>query len=271
MNTEYQKATAALSRNRTTAIYDSSRLKDAQGGIRLEALGKLAHELRTPIQILLGYLDALPEDLPQNTPAASRRMIARMNVTAVELARIVENLMEFALVDAQAEADTETEVATLDLIDEIMPLIEAANHDKNLKLKFELDDAPPTIRARHRQLHLMLSNLAVNAIRFTAAGRVTIAIRQSGTPEQPAICFEVSDTGVGFRREVHAQIFEPFAQLSSSNRRRYRGVGLGLTVVKRCVAALKGTIEVYSKPGQGSRFVVNFPVQPAPTGAAKGN
>ncbi len=241
--------------------------------LRLAALANLAHELRTPIQVLLGYLDTLKDQLPSTLPARSRKMLERMNANACELARIVENIMEFALDDAQAEANGDTEVPTLDLLDEVMPLIESANQEKGLDLQFDFDDAPAVIYARHRQLRLVLANLAVNAVRFTTAGSVTISIRRAGKPDGPEVAFEVSDTGPGFGPELRDELFEPFAQLSSSNSRRYRGLGLGLTVVKRCVAALNGKLEVHSVLGQGSRFVVVFPVHPhgATSEALKGN
>lgn len=230
--------------------------------LRLAALANLAHELRTPIQVLLGYLDTLKDQLPSTLPTRSRKMLERMNANACELARIVENIMDFALDDAHTDPHGDSKVPTLDLLDEVLPLIESINHEKGLNLQFELDDAPVVIYARHRQLRLILANLAVNAVRFTAAGSVTVSIRRAGKPDHPEIAFEVSDTGPGFGSELREELFEPFARLSSSNSRRYRGLGLGLTVVKRCVAALNGNLEVHSTLGQGSRFVVTFPVHP---------
>jgi signal transduction histidine kinase len=230
-------------------------------GVRLEAVANLAHELRTPLQVLLGYLDALREEIATAPLARTRRIIDRMNANANELARIVENIMEFALPD---EPDTsEQEVALFELLDEVMPAIEAANQEKKLKLHIQLETAPSLIRASHRPLRLILVNLAVNAIRFTPAGSVTIAIRAAGTPETPQIEIEVADTGPGLDPEVLERLFEPFKQLSGSSERRFRGMGLGLTVVKRNVATLGGTLELSSQPGRGSRFVVRVPVRHA--------
>ncbi|HTW87399.1 MAG TPA: HAMP domain-containing sensor histidine kinase [Candidatus Binataceae bacterium] len=230
--------------------------------LRLAALASLAHELRTPIQVLLGYLDTLKDQLPSTLPARSRKMLERMNANACELARIVENIMDFALDDAHPGPNRDSQVPTLHLLDEVLPLIESICHEKGLNLEFELDDAPVVIYARHRQLRLVLANLAVNAVRFTAVGGVKISIRRAGTPDHPEVVFEVSDTGPGFGPELREELFEPFARLSSSNSCRYRGLGLGLTVVKRSVAALNGNLEVHSTVGEGSRFVVTFPVHP---------
>ena len=227
--------------------------------LRLMALANLARDLRTPIQVLLGYLDALKDQLPK-LPAGSSRMLERMNANACELARVVENIMEFAQDEPHREGNGADEIPTLELLDEVMPLIESVNQDKRLRLAFDLDEAPAVIYARHRELRLILANLAVNAVRFTPSGSVTISIRRSGKPANPQVTIEVSDTGPGITPELRDQIFKPFAQLPSGRSGHHRGLGLGLTVVQRCVAALEGKLEVHSTPGQGSRFTVRFPV-----------
>jgi signal transduction histidine kinase len=240
--------------------------------LRLTALANLAHELRTPIQVLLGYLDTLKDQMPE-LPTESNRVLERMNANACELARVVENIMEFAREEGRKEVNGDEEVSTLELLDEVMPLIESVNQDKKLELRFDLDDAPAVIHARHRQLRLILANLAVNAVRFTSAGSVTIAIRRAGRPGRPQVSFEVIDTGPGISAELREQIFKPFVQLASRSNRQYSGLGLGLTVVKRCVAALKGKLALQSTPGHGARFIVRIPVNPHGAGSLplKGN
>jgi len=227
--------------------------------LRLAALANLARELRTPVQVLLGYLDALRDQMTK-LPAGSGWMLERMNANACELARVVENILEFARDEVREERREVEEVSTLELLDEVMPLVESVNHEKRLKLQFDLDDAPAVIYARHRQLRLILANLAVNAVRFTAAGSVTISIRRSGRPGKAQVAFEVRDTGPGISAELRDQLFKPFGQLAPAGTRQFQG--LGLTVVKRCVATLKGKLEIHSTPGQGARFMVRFPVHP---------
>jgi len=232
-------------------------------GVRLESLANLAHELRTPLQVLLGYIDALRDDLASAPPARAHRMVERMNANANELAQIVENIMEFAPADVNAEYAGESEVALFELIDEVMPAIEAANQEKGLKIHLQIDNAPTMIRAYHRPLRLILANLAVNAVRFTVAGSVTIAVRSVGSEHYPEVEIEVSDTGPGFDTALAARMLEPFQQLSTTSERQFRGVGLGLTVVKRNVDALHGALEVTSQPGHGARFVARIPVRAA--------
>lgn len=228
--------------------------------LRLAALANLTHELRTPLQVLRGNLDVLADEAPDELPPRWRKIIERMNANACELTRIIENMMVFVL-DDPAEHVT-AEVPTRELIDEVMLLMEAVNQDKQLDLRVDLDQAPPVVRAPHRLLRLILANLAVNAVRSTDDGRVEIAIRQGGKPDRPELALEVADTGPGFGPELRDGLFEPFARLSSAHNPDYRSLSLGLSVIKRCVAALDGNLEAHSVPGHGSRFVVRFPVPP---------
>jgi signal transduction histidine kinase len=122
-----------------------------------------------------------------------------------------------------------------------------------------------SVRTRRRALRAILLNLALNAIKFTERGSVTIrAIEKPCADGQtPAVHFEVIDTGTGIQAALLKQAFEPWEQLSTSSTRRYRGLGLGLAIVRRNVIQLGGGLKVESIPEQGSRFLVVIPKQPA--------
>ncbi len=225
--------------------------------LRLQAFANLAHELRTPVQVFLGYLDMLRDDMVRSPGAASREILARMNVNALGLAHTVENVMDFAAFDNN-DADEEIELS--DLVDEIMPLLEAANHGKNLELRVDLEAAPRYVRARRRAIRAILANLAINAVRFTVSGSVTIAITTGPTLEgHNTLVLTVSDTGQGISADIINSIFDRFVQGSKTNTRTHRGLGLGLSVVKRNVAMLGGWIEIQSGEGAGTRFQVTIP------------
>jgi signal transduction histidine kinase len=148
-----------------------------------------------------------------------------------------------------------------ELIDELCPTFEAANESKGLVLKFELSHAPARIISQRRPMRLIVQNLVLNAIKFTAAGSVTVAVRR-WRPESAStegVELEVHDTGAGISPVQIELACRPFTQLSSTSVRRYRGVGLGLAVVRRNVGRLGGTFEAHSTPGAGSTFVVRIP------------
>jgi signal transduction histidine kinase len=232
-------------------------------GVHMEALANLAHELRSPMQAILGYLDILRDELREVVGARHRQMIERMNANAYDLAQTVENVMDFSVADAMAEASDEEEIRPHDLIGDLTPALEAANDTKGLEIRFDLASAPTVFRSRRRPIKSILLNLAVNAIKFTDRGSVTIAIRLAGSSQLgSAIELEVRDTGPGIEAALLSQAFETCAQLSHTSIRSHRGMGLGLAVVQRNVEALGGELIVRTTILQGSAFVVTIPIRP---------
>ncbi len=228
----------------------------------MEALANLAHELRSPVQAILGYLDILRDELSEALGGRHKQIIERMNANAHDLAQTVENVMDFSVADAMAEATDEEEIVLHDLIGDVAPALEAANEAKGLEVRFDLEDAPTVFRSRRRPIKSILLNLAVNAIKFTDRGSVIIAIRLSESPPfGSAVELEVRDTGPGIDAELVEQAFKTCAQLSHSSVRSHRGMGLGLAVVQRNVEALGAKIMVKSALQQGSAFVVTVPIE----------
>ena len=232
-------------------------------GAHFESLANLAHELRTPVQVLLGYLDILRDDrsdggardLPESP---DRTIIERMNTNVHELAQTVENVLEFALAYAGAETAIEEEIALAELFAELDEVLKASNRNQNLAVRINLDDAPRTVVTQRRPLRSIVLNLAINAIKFTTDGEVTISV--SGCAEEPqSVEIEVRDTGAGISRDLLSFAFEPLVQLSHCSVRRHRGLGLGLALVQRNVRALGGRLQVESVPGAGSCFKVTIP------------
>jgi signal transduction histidine kinase len=226
-------------------------------GLHMEALANLAHELRSPVQAILGYLDILRDE---TTALGDRhkQIIERMNANAHDLAQTVENVMDFSVADAMAESSNEEEIRPHDLLGDLAPALEAANDTKGLEIKYDLEAAPTVFRSRRRPIKSILLNLAVNAIKFTDRGSVTIAIRLAGSSQ---LELEVSDTGPGIEAGLLSQAFETCAQLSHASTRSHRGMGLGLAVVQRNVAALGAEIIVRTALLQGSSFVVTIPIR----------
>ena len=233
------------------------------GGIHLESLANLAHELRTPVQVLLGYLNILRDDRSDAgandlSTSSDRTIIERMNANVHELAQTVENVLEFVLAHASAETAIEEEIELAELFAELDEVLKASKRNQNLAVRINLDDAPRTVVTQRRALRSIVLNLATNAIKFTADGEVTISV--SRCAEDPlTLEIEVRDTGAGISRDLLSFAFEPLIQLSHSSARRHRGLGLGLAVVQRNVKALGGRLQVESVPGAGSCFKVTIP------------
>jgi signal transduction histidine kinase len=227
--------------------------------MRVEVLANLAHELRTPLQVLLGYIDILRDEWAEKF-APEPRAMGRMNSNLHDLAHTVENIMEFIMSEAGAISRVEENVSISSLVNDLAPAIEAAKGDRRLALKIDIRDAPQTICTARGPLRSILANLVLNAIKFTECGTVTLRIaRSSGRSAEPGLMLEVADTGLGMSADLIKRAAEPFVQLSKTSARKYRGLGLGLATVHRNVSALGAKLEITSVPGRGSRFVVKIP------------
>lgn len=229
-------------------------------GTRLETLANLAHELRTPMQALFGYLDILREEWAAPSASEPQRILGRIQCNAYELAHTIENLLEFAAAEAGGLALVEEDFSLADLIGEIEPILEAANAGKRLRLTFELPPSGLMIRSVRRLIRSIVLNLALNAIKFTAAGSVVVAVREVDSGGRTSwLELTVRDRATGVDPALMSRAFEPFVQLSGSSTRPSRGLGLGLALVRRNVEALGGTLAVESRVGGGLSFVLQVP------------
>jgi signal transduction histidine kinase len=225
-----------------------------------EALGNLAHELRTPVQALIGRLEMLQEEYSDEIGSQPTELIRQMSVNAFELQQTVENLLIFLAGRAGAEVDVQEYLTVQGIVADVEPAIALANSTKQLPIRYDLSEAPEAIRAPRRAVTATIINLAVNAIKFTESGTITIAIRQVyESTREATIEFEVSDSGPGLNPALLEEMSQPFTQFSRSSTRRFRGVGLGLAVVQQNVRILGGTLELRSAPGHGATFLVRFP------------
>ena len=144
-----------------------------------DALGNLAHELRTPIQVILGLLDILQDEYVEQMDDQERTIIERMNVNALELGQTLDNLMTFAIAQAGKPLLVDEDLSVESILADIGPTLDAANRAKGLKLIFDFKDAPPVMRGPRRVIVSTITNLALNALKFTPAGSVIIALRET--------------------------------------------------------------------------------------------
>ncbi|HLX36637.1 MAG TPA: HAMP domain-containing sensor histidine kinase [Candidatus Binataceae bacterium] len=223
--------------------------------VQLQSFANIAHELRTPVQVLLGYLDMLVADQRQSV---AREIIERMNVNVHELAQTVENVIDLSLAYNDSAGLLNENIQLGEFFEELEEVLRLGRHKANVAVHLDVAGAPRTIATRRRALRSIVLNLASNAVKFTERGEVAITARSSGS-DPTHLLIEVRDTGPGISEEDLASAFEPMVQLSQSSIRRHRGIGLGLTVVQRNVEALSGNLSVESAPGVGSCFKVTIP------------
>jgi signal transduction histidine kinase len=221
--------------------------------LRKNLVADTAHELRTPLSNLRGYLEAIKDDVVKPDTAT----INSLYEEATLLTRLVDDLQELALADA---SELKLVIQSEDISGVIKQAISSHQpqaNDKGISLRTDLPEKLPLCDIDSQRITQVLHNLLSNAITHTPReGSITISGKESGKYVEVS----VADTGEGIPVEELPNIFERFYRVDRSRSRRTGGSGLGLTIAKRLVEAHGGKIYVQSEVGKGSHFTFTVPV-----------
>jgi signal transduction histidine kinase/CheY-like chemotaxis protein len=227
--------------------------------LKTEFLNHLTHELRTPLTAIMGFnkLNQFTDDLGRDARVQNSATIGR---NCQHLLQLINNHLDLAKIEAGAliitPAPEDPEQLCRDAILTMQPVAE----DKHLRLRFTRATAlPPALMLDGARVRQILINLLGNALKFTQAGQVELA----ASWHVAALVLEVRDTGPGIPDDALARIFDPFEQADASIARRYGGTGLGLAITRNLTELMGGTIEVSSRAGLGSTFLVRLPAEVA--------
>lgn len=228
-----------------------------------EFLATMSHEIRTPLNGILPMLELIARG-PLGED--QRQMLATASASSQQLLRIVDDILDYSRLEAQALELEITSFNLRDLLDGVVQLMQRAADTKGLALGLQLD---PMVRLPVRgdpvRLRQVLSNLLANAIKFTARGQVQLRVQRLGEgAAQHQLRFEIIDTGIGIDETLQARLFQSFSQADASTTRIYGGTGLGLAICKRIIDLMHGRIGVQSTPGQGAMFWFEIPLLKVP-------
>lgn len=226
--------------------------------LRQNMVADVAHELRTPLSNLRGYLEALHDGVIK--PDA--KTIRSLGEEAALLSRLVDDLQELSLAEAgKLKLNCQTEDIAA-LINQTVKAGQGQAAAKGVSVTVDLPGKLPPVDIDSHRISQVLRNLLENAIAHTAKeGSVIVAAKQQGK----WLKISVTDTGEGIPAQDLPNIFERFYRVDKSRARATGGSGLGLTIAKRLVEAHGGKIEARSKLGKGSRFSFTIPVSPSRT------
>jgi len=220
---------------------------------RLEVIGTVAHELRTPIATLEGYLEGLLDGVIEPTP----HTLAMLHTEAGRLRRLVDDLQEVSRAEARQIPLSPQPVTPQRLVQDALEPLEGQFAEKGLELEVHVTENLPMIMADPTRAVQILTNLLVNALRYTPTpGKVELAVSR----EEDTVAFRVTDTGMGLTQEQLAHIFERFYRVDKSRSRAFGGSGIGLTIAQSLAQAMRGDIRVESAGlGRGSSFTLMLP------------
>ncbi|MCC6175572.1 MAG: HAMP domain-containing protein [Chloroflexi bacterium] len=220
---------------------------------RLDLIGDVAHELRTPVTTLEGYLEELLDEQIEPSP----ELWAKLHGEAGRLRRLIDDLQQLSRAEArQLPMHFETiapDILVREAVDRLAPQFD----DKGLRLLVEAAPDAPSVRADRERAQQVLVNLLTNALRYTTApGSVTVTLYELDREVKIA----VADSGVGISPEQLPHVFERFYRVDKSRSRALGGSGIGLTIAKAVVEAMGGRIWAESAGlGRGARFVFTLP------------
>ena len=225
--------------------------------IKSEFVATISHELRTPMNVVIGYNELLLDGAFGELQAEQAEPLQRSQRSAHELLEMINAILDLNRLDHERIPVDIGPVDAATLIREVVEECRELKQKPNLAVESKLTDGLPILHTDQVKLKMILKNLLSNAAKFTDDGTVAVsaALREGGVE------FTVADTGVGITDEAQAVIFDPFRQADGSDTRRFGGLGLGLYIVQRLVGVLGGRIDLTSKVGEGSTFRVWIPTE----------
>ncbi|MFN7940245.1 MAG: ATP-binding protein [Thermoanaerobaculia bacterium] len=221
-----------------------------------EFLAKVSHELRNPLNGILGWTQILTGG--DSDEHEMRRGVQLIDTSARSLARLVDDLLDVSRILSGKLRLSLVPTRLAAVIDAACQAIQPSAVAKGVTLRTRIADPLPRVDGDSQRLQQVLWNLLSNAVKFTpAGGRVELAARATTT----AVEIEVSDDGIGIEPEFLPYVFAPFRQAEGSPSRRHQGLGLGLSIVQHLVEQHGGSIAVASEgAGRGCRFLVSLPL-----------
>ena len=239
--------------------------QDAEAAVRAksEFLSHMSHDIRTPINGMMGMLDIAQAHL--NNPEKMDLCLSKMRGAADQLLSLINDVLDMSKIETGSIQLVEEPFDMIRLLNGTLAVQEIIASEKSLTIEQDIEGAieHPCVCGSPNYVRSIIVNIISNAIKYTnPGGDIFVSARElSCDGEYVKFEFIVSDTGIGMSEEFAEHIFEPFTQEHAENRSSYQGTGLGMSIVKNLINKMKGTITLETKQGEGSTFTITLHVK----------
>jgi signal transduction histidine kinase/DNA-binding response OmpR family regulator len=259
---QYQELLEERIRQRTQELEKAMHGALAASQAKSEFLANISHELRTPMNGLLGMLDLV---LDSHVAGEQREQVEIAQRCAYSLLDLLNDILDLSKIEAGRMILEKVPFDLRSVAEDCVRAQSAKAQQKGVDIRFEFAGEVTSVAGDPLRLRQIVANLLSNAIKFTEKGWVSVRQAVSASPDGTLnMVLDVIDTGAGIPAEKVPLIFEKFTQADSSISRKYGGTGLGLAITKRLVELQGGQIRVESRVGRGSTFTVEIPFETAP-------
>jgi signal transduction histidine kinase len=255
-STREQRLFRSIAQQAAVALENARLVEGLRAASRLKSdfIGTMSHELRSPLNVVIGYVDLLIDGDMGPLSGEQQDTLERVRQHALQLLELIQETLDVNRFEAGL---LPLDIETFTLRDFLADLKESIPADwvkRDVTLVWDVANTPILLRSDRGKLKKVLRNLIHNAFKFTDHGSVTIA----ASADDNWVDLAVTDTGIGIQEDSLPFIFDMFRQVDGSTTRRHGGVGLGLYIVKQLVRALGGDVSVTSRAGTGSTFRVRL-------------
>lgn len=248
-------------------LIEAKHQAESSNELKSAFIATMSHEIRTPMGALNGFAELLGREMEEferetatTIPPQISEFLLAIQENSKKLLMLVNDLFDLANLEEGSVDIRATTVPLNDLAERSARKIDELSSTKGLDLQVNLSAAEPTVVADPRRLEQVLDNLLSNAVKFTENGSITI---RTDVADRDRAILEVADTGVGISQGHLDRLFDPFVQEDSRLNREFEGSGLGLSLVKRLLDLMNGSIRVESRRGSGSSFEIALPIHQA--------
>jgi signal transduction histidine kinase len=255
-------STSSPPKDRNNAIVEALRQDKERAEhlaqLKSEFLNQVSHELRTPLAVIIGYVECMTDGLYGEMQAKHHEILQVVAKQSAHLKNMIDQILIYSRLESNKQAIRIEQIALSKLVSDLAETFDFLCRQKAIELRLRIGEQLPVMESDPERLKEILSNLLQNAVKYTDKGSISLRVEHLVTAD--SILFEISDTGMGIPQHYLTTIFEPFIQVHKTSSGTSRGgIGLGLSIVKKHIEQLKGTITVESEVATGSLFRIVLP------------